>query len=1355
MATVTKYLSSLAAGGSGVTNPNNALGAPDTLVATGSPARSTNVLQGYLFPNFTTSDIPDNAVITNVQMQINASSNAYVAGSVVTTIIAYYSNFTIAGTNDLPVSSLTTYSYNIPNVTIAQLRNASSSSNFEAYFQVSRGATSTTITGSIEWASLVVTYTAPVTTQASFTGSAIKLTVNNKSFAISSIIKNSFVNSFTVNALFPYYNAFQSTAFQTNAFQANVKPYFTKNSSTANSVIKKTIAGFLKIDSFLIKIPSSSFGINSFKNNVFYANAGIKRNINSSFDIYYQWGSTSDAVKYGKFLLRAEKNRKRTLFLYSNEGVSKSLKNRALYTNSNSGVKATRSNSSLYEYSNLYLPVTTVTKSVLIEAEYSTAFRSSTFTADAWIQPTFGEPFDMDAYIRTPTNTSSFTVNSATSKVGEKRGFYSINWNILSHVEKAFGASGYIVTWRQKPFFINSFFLGWFTINGFVCGGSSFTINARIGNLKTTTVGSWIKKTKIANNIPASVASFPMTDAFGSSSLKETVGLKNAALSNPSGIVLGSSVNGFSGAAWSSGYASTSFYQPSTSEVSIEFFIKTTVDNGEIWNGRSGTNGSTNGQGLSVSVGSVWNNSFVGTLDFFLNSDNVWNGAHTSIKINDGVLHHVLCVWKGTAGVAFNINQLSVYIDGSSVALVDDGAYNTLTAPLTGNTNGATFGGYTYGQYTGFLSNLVFYKYAFTQSEAYYLANVRWSSFNYIAPFTVDANKVSLTGAGNRWKSSTINGVIKSSSSKRFRLFAQLTLAKPFSLNAFVALYKTMDAWIATKGGGMDGFGINAYIKTKPKVIVFDDNGNPTIPNGLPPEKKYEIKIMIGIKHPELFNLENYKYWYNKVAAIEHYINQYSNIPENKRTAKQQAALDRDLYFLSKQMPKLRIAQEIPVEWIDYTNKAIWSEASFTQSARVGAGSFNLSLKGSFPEIKGGEEIRVEIDGFRIFGGYITQIEQTYFFPYGYGKPKTILHGTDYNALFDRLVIYNLPSVFDAYYKYATHMGEYQSPNFYAKGTSDDDIIVDVAERYMIKDFPYDLDYKSFVDAVDTPAPVSGWMLPESGSSWRIMMQSITTITNALFYIDPCKVLHYHDRSKVTAPYAITDGVGGTSCRDLVITQDISQMKNDVLVWGTLAKTVSGEITYWRETDDGKSAQRFWKSKVDYANKVLKKYKTIGISNLTNAQKQMYEKYTNLVVYYNDKLNYAIANPGFDAVAKFGRWQLPEFRTDIHSDKWVLKRARAVVARYGQPIITASATVFDPGLIAGQVVTLKSSAYGITADLAIRSMTITFPVSKGGSGGKFYTVPKYDLVMGLDPETGWDIYDYLPFEGINTGYKAK
>jgi hypothetical protein len=109
-----------------------------------------------------------------------------------------------------------------------------------------------------------------------------------------------------------------------------------------------------------------------------------------------------------------------------------------------------------------------------------------------------------------------------------------------------------------------------------------------------------------------------------------------------------------------------------------------------------------------------------------------------------------------------------------------------------------------------------------------------------------------------------------------------------------------------------------------------------------------------------------------------------------------------------------------------------------------------------------------------------------------------------------------------------------------------------------------------------------------------------------------------------------------------------------------------------------------------------------------------------------------------------------EFREDIHHTQWLTARAHSILTRYDEPIIRATATIFDPYYQAGQVVNVRSEAHGIDVDLVIRQISTSFAMPKEPHDGKYYAVPQYDLEMGLEPEAPWNIYDYLPYPGEST-----
>ena len=658
----------------------------------------------------------------------------------------------------------------------------------------------------------------------------------------------------------------------------------------------------------------------------------------------------------------------------------------------------------------------------------------------------------------------------------------------------------------------------------------------------------------------------------------------------------------------------------------------------------------------------------------------------------------------------------------------------------------------------------------------------------------------------------TLNAVIGTSHTLRFYLAA--SIASPpsvYTVDAVIAPWFGVDAWISPMGGGLGGFSVGAYVRGSSYIIFPGDGGAPTDPLGNPPAltRKFAIKIEAGfpqspsqadaalaastlsqiatlqaqiatlqaqldallcIPVAERISSENAaikdlneqiaalehqllvarhqdpgEFWMDAVSKMQVYLDTYRALtnPTNAQTV----AYETDLKTYNYDLLRLRMAREIQRTWVDITGDCIWSQTDFTQMARTGPGTFTITMKGPHPEFVGGEEIHFEIDDLRVFGGWVSSVEKGYFFDAAIA-PKTVLHGTDYNILFDRLVVRNWPWEFANHHKTGGNAGPYRNWPAFKKGTMDDAMIEYVFGNYLLPDLPMGFDYETGVFPIATPAPESSWVMTDPGSPARVFMQSVSQITSGVWCIDPYMVLQYHDRETVTAPYPLTDGLGGISSRALSITTDISQMIDDDLVWGTLGKTIEGEIMVTHEIGDGHWRERYWLAAIASVQQYIQNL--LADASRTMAQNKELTVYRARLVAYKKNLAAARATPEASSYALYGFWQYGEFRQDIFHQKWLDIRARAILLRYDDPIMMATATVWDPGYQAGQVVNVKSSVYGIDINLVIRQLHISFTVAKEPVGGRYYALPQYDLTMGLDPESPWNIYDFLPYPGMST-----
>src|ERR1035437_4754572 len=662
-----------------------------------------------------------------------------------------------------------------------------------------------------------------------------------------------------------------------------------------------------------------------------------------------------------------------------------------------------------------------------------------------------------------------------------------------------------------------------------------------------------------------------------------------------------------------------------------------------------------------------------------------------------------------------------------------------------------------------------------------------------IASFVVGAE---IAAAGDRRGSLTLNALVLGEKlGQRIYLAANIVMAPAsFALNAMIAPWFGVDAWISPVGGGLGAVTVDAYVRGSSYIIFPKDGGTPTDPLGNPPAltRKFAVKIEAGFANPlptadpvlvtsiqdQLVVLQSelttttdpdrirdlnseiafltkelsvamhrdpVEFWWDAAGRMSLYLDTYEALKHP--TPEQTAAYQIDLATYEYDVMRFRMTRDPAKTWVEITGDCIWGGTDFTQMAKTGPGNFTITLKGAHPEFIGGEEIHFEIDGLRVFGGYTMDVERGYFFS-DFAHPKTVLHGTDYNILLDRLRLRNWRWEFSNHGKTNANAGPYRSWPAFKKGTMDDDMIKRVFGDYVAPDLPMDFDFTTGVDAIVTPAPDSPWVMPDPGSTLRVFLQSISQITSGVWCTDAYKVLQYHDRETITAPYPLTDGLGGISSRGLSVNTDISQMINDVLVWGTLGKTVEGEIMVTHELGDGHWRERLWLEAISTVQGYVSEL--ASVSSPTKSQTSELKMYRSRLVAYKKNLAAARANPEASSIDQYGRWQYAEFRQDIFHQRWLDIRARAILLRWDDPIRRATATVWDPGYQAGQVVNVKSSVYGIDVNLPIRQSHISFTVAKEPVGQIYYALPRYDLEMGIDPESPWNIYDFLPYPGSST-----
>jgi len=238
---------------------------------------------------------------------------------------------------------------------------------------------------------------------------------------------------------------------------------------------------------------------------------------------------------------------------------------------------------------------------------------------------------------------------------------------------------------------------------------------------------------------------------------------------------------------------------------------------------------------------------------------------------------------------------------------------------------------------------------------------------------------------------------------------------------------------------------------------------------------------------------------------------------------------------------------EIRLNGTDITSDVIFKDASFTSMANgnVGPCSFRVrDLLHVYSTIRIGDEITLDIDGVRAWGGFVKQLRRGYFFEARDCEcPETTpiyyqIIGSDYNVLLNQRYL------FDPDNPEATQLHEFPA------GTPDNEVIDYYVTNYL--DLSGDgIDTSTLVEHVGTPSldtPINGAV----GMSWNQFMAFIAYNTGSIWYLDPDKKLVYCDVDTPNAPYEISDNPdpGQVGPREYRALFDGTRLRNDALVWG-------------------------------------------------------------------------------------------------------------------------------------------------------------------------------------------------------------
>jgi len=258
----------------------------------------------------------------------------------------------------------------------------------------------------------------------------------------------------------------------------------------------------------------------------------------------------------------------------------------------------------------------------------------------------------------------------------------------------------------------------------------------------------------------------------------------------------------------------------------------------------------------------------------------------------------------------------------------------------------------------------------------------------------------------------------------------------------------------------------------------------------------------------------------------------------------------------------------ITYDGTDISGSCIFAECSFEAQMAAVPGTFTVTVRDMDRTLNfvTGKELTLDVDGKRLYGGYVTQVTQRYAFPADntadlsrVHSREWVLSGVDYNVLFDKLILHNSADY--------THDIPVVSGDPY-----DGTIIRTWFDNYF--DLPAGFTFNNATYVLNNhqwgASQNHHYIWPTQGATMRQVLEDLA-IYGSVFWMAADKTLRFIPVQDTAASWGFSDqpnndpiGVG-TPTRGF--REGEYSIANDALVWGGSEWAAGGAVVFDRRTN--------------------------------------------------------------------------------------------------------------------------------------------------------------------------------------------